>query len=165
VDNKESSKQAALRFLASQFENLNVNELEAYFSIIGVSAKVVLQVEEFLSTFDINRARFSPLAMLFTSSNKQLKPSELADHAGVTRATMTGMLDGLAAQGLVERKHDPEDRRALFITLTPEGEKLIRKVLPLYFKKVSKIMAGVTDAERRALASILRKIERNVSEE
>ena len=163
MNSHAAAKQATLRVLAAHFKELDVTEIEVYFLLIGVTDQIRVKVEAMLNKLKINRARMIPLAMLFTAPGKQLRPSELAEHAGCTRATMTGILDGLEDGGLLRRVHDPADRRTLKIELTPAGEKLIRKVLPQHFKNVSKIMAGVSEAERRSLASIFRKIEANIT--
>jgi DNA-binding MarR family transcriptional regulator len=45
----------------------------------------------------------------------------LADALGVTARTMTGLVDGLVAGGLVTREPHPTDRRAALVTFTPHG--------------------------------------------
>jgi DNA-binding MarR family transcriptional regulator len=46
---------------------------------------------------------------------------ELAEAAGVAAPTATRMLDCLARDGYVTRRHSEVDRRAVLVTLTPEG--------------------------------------------
>jgi DNA-binding MarR family transcriptional regulator len=46
----------------------------------------------------------------------------LADALGVTARTMTGLIDGLVASGLVTREPHPTDRRATLVTFTPQGD-------------------------------------------
>lgn len=47
--------------------------------------------------------------------------SELADHVGLTLPTMSTLVDGLVARGLVNRQEDPEDHRRMALTLTELG--------------------------------------------
>ncbi len=49
---------------------------------------------------------------------------ELADHLGVTPSTVSLMLKRMEERGLVARRRDPADRRAMNVYLTPEGEAL-----------------------------------------
>jgi DNA-binding MarR family transcriptional regulator len=51
----------------------------------------------------------------------ELTVGELADAAGVAAPTATRMLDCLARDGYVTRRHSQTDRRAVLVTLTPEG--------------------------------------------
>lgn len=57
----------------------------------------------------------------FVYRNEGASLSKLADHVGLTLSTMSTLVDGLAAQGLVNRREDPEDRRRMTLTLTELG--------------------------------------------
>src|SRR3954451_13930442 len=54
---------------------------------------------------------------------------ELAESTGVSLATMTGMIDRLAAQDLVARHQDPRDRRVRRIELTPAGRRTVTRIM------------------------------------
>jgi DNA-binding MarR family transcriptional regulator len=60
-------------------------------------------------------------ALGFVYRNESASLSELADHVGLTLSTMSTLVDGLVAQGLVNRREDPEDRRRMTLTLTVLG--------------------------------------------
>lgn len=62
---------------------------------------------------------------------------ELSEKTLVTKGTLTGVLDRLAAKGLIDRVPSREDRRAIFIRLTPKGEAEFKKVFPdqIYYMK------------------------------
>ena len=77
-----------------------------------------------------------------------LSPAELAAHTGVTRATITGLVDTLERDGLVTRTPDPEDRRMMAVMLTPRGEKLLQKVLPSHFQKLTSLLEPLSETER-----------------
>ncbi|UIJ37993.1 MarR family transcriptional regulator [Desulfobaculum bizertense] len=62
------------------------------------------------------------LTLLMDAPESQMTPSELASKAGVTRATMTGLLDRLETEGHVTRAQSQEDRRKLTINLTQAGQ-------------------------------------------
>ncbi|MEO6458599.1 MAG: MarR family transcriptional regulator [Chloroflexia bacterium] len=53
--------------------------------------------------------------------------SELAHHFNVTTPTMTRIVDGLVNKGLVERRHDPEDRRRIYLEVTAKGTESAKK--------------------------------------
>lgn len=54
---------------------------------------------------------------------------QLGERLGIDRTTMVNIIDDLEGKGLVVRMRDPADRRRYGITLSPEGERLIRDVL------------------------------------
>jgi DNA-binding MarR family transcriptional regulator len=53
--------------------------------------------------------------------HESLASGKLAEAAGITPATATGVLDGLEREGAIERVRCPQDRRRITIRLTPEG--------------------------------------------
>jgi DNA-binding MarR family transcriptional regulator len=56
------------------------------------------------------------------------KVSDLAEALGVSAPSMTGTLERLVRQGLVERRDDPADRRLVINTLTPAGQALVDRL-------------------------------------
>jgi len=57
----------------------------------------------------------------FIYRNEGASLSELANHIGLTLSTMSTLVDGLVARGLIGRREDSEDRRRMTLTLTELG--------------------------------------------
>jgi DNA-binding MarR family transcriptional regulator len=57
----------------------------------------------------------------------ELPVGELADRAGVAPPTATRMLDCLARDGVIERRHSESDRRSVLVRLTEDGEAAVAK--------------------------------------
>jgi len=57
----------------------------------------------------------------FVYRNEGASLSEVGDHIGLTLPTMSLLVDGLVARGLISRRTDPEDRRRMTLTLTAAG--------------------------------------------
>lgn len=55
-----------------------------------------------------------------------VRASDLAAHVGVGRGTISRQLHRLGALGLVDRSPDPDDFRGQLLSLTPDGERLLR---------------------------------------
>ena len=70
-------------------------------------------------------------------------PSEIAEHIGVTRATITGLLDGLERDGFLERRQDSRDRRALTIHLTGKTHRFLDEYLPEQARRINALMADL----------------------
>lgn len=60
----------------------------------------------------------------------EAKATELAAAAGFTTAACTGMIDRAEAAGWLARGRDPNDRRAIPVTLTPRGRALVEGMKP-----------------------------------
>jgi DNA-binding MarR family transcriptional regulator len=81
---------------------------------------------------------------------------QLSDALRCTPRNVTGLLDGLQADGLVERRPHPADRRATLVTLTKEGSKTLTRLDGEYQQSANKIFAGLPAAD---LAAFVRTVE------
>jgi long-chain acyl-CoA synthetase len=87
-----------------------------------VAARLARQVEMGLSQVDLSLPQYRILMFLDEGTTV---PSQLADHLAVSRPTITSVVDGLVARGLVERRHHDDDRRRVDHALTPAGRELL----------------------------------------
>jgi DNA-binding MarR family transcriptional regulator len=88
----------------------------------------------------------------------RLRPSDFADALMLTSSGTTKRLDRLERAGLVARTPDPDDRRGTLITLTAAGRDLIDAVTEAHLANEARLLDGLTDAEQRRLADLLRKL-------
>ncbi|MBI5939632.1 MAG: MarR family transcriptional regulator [Caulobacterales bacterium] len=115
----------------------------------------------FRQAFDahgLSPGRYSAL-MALDVERPSLAPSEIADRLGVTRATVTGLIDGLLRDGLVAYAAEGADRRRKAITLTARGEALIEVVVPVIFRRMADMMAPLSPDERQTAVRLLGKVE------
>ena len=88
-----------------------------------------------------------------------LQAADVARRGGLEPSTTTGLLDRLETLGFVERRSDPEDRRAIRIHLTEEGKQLettVRAVVDATLVRASHgIALGDLDTARRVLKTFL----------
>ncbi|MFM8334931.1 MAG: MarR family winged helix-turn-helix transcriptional regulator, partial [Opitutaceae bacterium] len=87
------------------------------------------------------------------------------EHTGVTRATITGLVDTLERDGLVARSSNVEDRRMRSVSLTPRGSSLLRGILPEHFRRMAWLIATFDEQERVTLVRLLGKVMQRASEE
>jgi DNA-binding MarR family transcriptional regulator len=111
------------------------------------------------SQFGLSIGRFSLLMILHRYADSELTPSDLARRAAVTRATVTGLLDGLEEEGLVERRAHSSDRRRIALRLTAAGRAFIARLIPTYAPRLSAVAAGLSEKERRQFLRLLDKIQ------
>ena len=93
---------------------------------------------------------------------RQLDPDEpvpmraLAAALNCDSSNVTGLVDGLAAQGLVERREAEHDRRMRMLVVTPRGRE-VRERLFEVIAEVPDAIAQLGVADQRALRDILRR--------
>ena len=87
-----------------------------------------------------------------------IETKEVAVEAGIAKATVTGVLNTLEGRGLVKRARGLDDRRQMFVTLTPEGRRLMKKLFPDFNKEESNVTGALSSSQKNSLAKLLRTI-------
>jgi DNA-binding MarR family transcriptional regulator len=77
---------------------------------------------------------------------------------------MTGLIDTLERDGLVRREPDPDDRRMMSVRLTPKAEDFVAALLPAHFRIMARLMAPLSETERKTLVALLTKILQSANE-
>lgn len=108
--------------------------------------------------FDTTLPRFDVLAQL-DASNGVLSMGELSERLMVTSGNVTGLIDLMEEDGLVERVPHPTDRRSTLIHMTARGETLFSRTVPAHQDWVHEIMADLTGDELRELHRLLGKVK------
>lgn len=78
----------------------------------------------------------------------------------LTSGSMTTAVDRLAVRKLVERRTDPEDRRARLVDLTPSGRKLIECAFAAHATSMNALGSTLTARERTEAVRLLKKLGR-----
>lgn len=89
-----------------------------------------------------------------------LSPHELAARAGVTRATVTGLLDGLERDGFVSRQPGQDDRRRIAVVLTPKGRTAAARLFKEHTQWIGSLFDPLSPTERGQLGELLAKVWR-----
>lgn len=77
---------------------------------------------------------------------------------GVTGRTLTVMVDALEGEGLLSRRPDRTDRRAVLLELTASGRHYLRRVLRVRQEICEQAVASLTPEERRLLVDLLGRL-------
>jgi DNA-binding MarR family transcriptional regulator len=108
--------------------------------------------------FAISLPRFDLMAQL--ERNPQgLKMGELSRRLMVTGGNVTGITDQLVAEGLVERRAIPGDRRAYAVRLTAKGKRAFDAMATAHERWVIDMLAGVPRGERDRLHALLGRVK------
>jgi DNA-binding MarR family transcriptional regulator len=75
---------------------------------------------------------------------------------------MVAIVDHLEAEGLLERRPHPSDRRARILHLTKRGETLLARAQAEATLQEARICAGLEPSERAELLALLRRISINL---
>ncbi len=99
-----------------------------------------------------------------TPAMHEMKVSEISRRLHVTSPTVTQLIKGLEANGLVERNVDLVDRRAVGIKLTKKGEKITRQASDDFFASINGLIEYLGEEQSEQLAELLVKVSRYYNE-
>ena len=127
--------------------------------ILRAARIVDLEMGRVFAEDGLHRGEFDVLATLRRAGKPyRLNPTDLSATVLLSTGAMTNRLDRLESAGLVRRLADPEDRRGVLVELTAEGRSLIDRVLTAHVRNEERILESLTDADRRQLTRLLRKL-------
>ncbi len=88
----------------------------------------------------------------------EMETRRVAEEAGISKGTLTGVARTLQGRGLMERSGHPTDGRLALLSLTPAGEELMAELFPQFNAEEAFVTDDLTDTEARQLADLLRRI-------
>jgi DNA-binding MarR family transcriptional regulator len=91
--------------------------------------------------------------------------NDLCESTLKDKPTISRVLDGMEARGLLERRPDPADARGRRVYLTREGKALRRVLVPAARAVVGRLEAGSSEADLQATRRVLRRITENLGGE
>lgn len=119
-------------------DNLGIHLFKAYFSIYKYLKRT-------FADHKIDNMNPTRLGILLALADQDgLIMSKLGQRLFLEKSTMTGVIDKMEADGLVERKSDRADRRALRIYLTPKAKRLNEKILRIIDKAYQDLRGDLT---------------------
>ena len=99
------------------------------FKLGRVVRRVQQYYEQRLHSFGLTTSQFFVLGALWSKDGVSI--GELGEQVSLDTSTLTGILDRLERNGLVERHQNPADRRSVLVTLTDRARELEPQVMPL----------------------------------
>ena len=107
------------------------------------------------SAYDLSLTQVRVLGIL---RDRRLRMSALADHLGLERSTMTGLIARAEKRGLVRRTPHEHDRRAQEVSLTRAGARLVARLEPRFREALAVLTDELPPAERRRLSVLLKRM-------
>lgn len=95
-------------------------------------------------------------ALYMVHKHNELAMGKVAHVLHCDPSNVTGIIDRLVSHGLVTRQENPADRRAKTITLTDDGQKVMREIINILPDRMG--CDNLTNAERQALHVAVQKI-------
>jgi MarR family transcriptional regulator, transcriptional regulator for hemolysin len=132
------------------------------FLLKEVTRRYVNRFEVRAAEIPLNLAQAKALVRL--EKNEGVSQARLAELAEVDPMTMVRILDRMEAEGLLERRPDPADRRARCLYLTAKAKPILNEIWRLSDEIRAEIFAGVSKEERERFMGVLERLYANISQ-
>ena len=107
-------------------------------------------------SFDVTLPRFDLMSQLYRAP-KPMTLGELSQRMMVSNGNVTGLVDRLVDQGLVNRQPSPKDRRAQLVSLTAEGRRFFRAMARANGDWIADLLTDLSADEIEILMRLLAK--------
>jgi DNA-binding MarR family transcriptional regulator len=135
------------------------DDTEAWRSLLLAHAGAVRAIEHDVQRDGIPLTWYDVLRELELADSGQLRMQELSDRVVLSRTRVSRLVDEMAAQGLVRKRPDVDDRRSTWAVVTDEGRDALRTTEPQYLAGIREHFTRyLTPSERRAVATALGKV-------
>ncbi|MBW0105562.1 MarR family winged helix-turn-helix transcriptional regulator [Pseudonocardia sp. KRD291] len=126
-------------------------------ALLAVAARSLAAVDE-----DVTLPQYRTLVVLAQYGAR--RPADLAASLAVTPSTATRMCDRLVAKGLIDRERADDDRRAVAVALTRDGEDLVRNVTGHRREELGRLLGAMPQDRRQAVVEGLRSFSEAAGE-
>jgi DNA-binding MarR family transcriptional regulator len=132
----------------------NLSETISYLS--DLVEKVLEETISQSDFSDLTQQQFHYLQVIVRMKNPNL--TELAVELGITKPTVTSLVDKLVEKGYVSRVQSDEDRRTMHLHINRKGDKIKVLRTNVYDRLTEKIRSELNETEVTILAELLKKI-------
>lgn len=122
----------------------------------AVARQLRQQTQTALAPWDLTPAQARALGTLVRHG--RMRVGTLAEHLRIAPRSATEVVDDLGVAGLIVRSPDPADRRAVLVEPSHQGKKVAASIRADRTAEADDFFARLDDADRAALAEILRKL-------
>jgi MarR family transcriptional regulator for hemolysin len=115
------------------------------------------KADQALSAHGLSEAMSTPLLIL-SRGGKCVRQGVLANEMGIEGPSLVRLIDFLQAEGLVERREDPTDRRAKTLHVTALGEAKVAEINRVLYRVRADLMKGIPGDDLVTTFEVLRRI-------
>jgi len=129
----------------------------AWMNLMRVHQTIQQKVIDLMARYGLTLAQFDVLVQL--QREEGITQQQLADRLLVTKGNVTGLIDRLEREKLVERRSDSEDRRSNLLYLTDSGSAQILQILPEHKTQLRTLMDILSREKQEQLLTLLQELE------
>ena len=132
-------------------------EQEAALNLARTNDRLMIRLERLLREFGLTPSQYNILRIL-RGEARAMPVLEIAERTITVVPGITGLIDRLERAGFVERRRCTEDRRVIFVSITPSGQQALRGLEEPILKLHRDLMAHLSRRELHELIRLLEKL-------
>ncbi|MFB5674878.1 MarR family winged helix-turn-helix transcriptional regulator [Paenibacillus terreus] len=140
-------------------EEADISDIETFLAFARLANGIFREMNSDLAKRGASQGRVIVLSLLSRNAPHDMTPSELAQLADVTRGTMTGLIDGLERDGMIERVAHKGDRRMVTVRLKEDGQAFLDDILPYYKNLFKELLSDFTEEDHEMMRQLLAKMK------
>ena len=154
------------RAWSKQRPKMDLSPWQVWGRITWLNDIFLSRLSHLLNQHDLNFKELQTLGALIVGGPPyEANPNKISQHNLLTSGGMTNALTRMEKKGLITRRKDPKDGRAVIVTVTNKGLEAFNDVIVKENSIEHKLLDGVSDEERKAVAVVLRKVLRNIDQD
>ena len=147
-----------VRNLATRVSGVPISGLLMCRLMLHVSREMAAIFDQQIRPFGLIEAEFRVLCTLYSQPAARAHPGDLCLRSSQSPANMSRISDALVKRGLITRVLSEEDRRKMVLKITPQGEALVRDLLPKLWAPLHNILKDIPEAEQRQMIEMLKHL-------
>jgi len=143
----------------------DLNDPKAVFggAVVVFARRWRMFIDEKLAESGLTDASWTPLIYLHRLGDGMLQ-KELAAASGLDESSLVRLIDILSKRGLLERRIDPDDRRARRLFLTDQGRKTAFAIREQLVTLEKELLADFSDTDIAAVLRVCERVEDRIEE-
>ncbi|MGG0177804.1 MarR family winged helix-turn-helix transcriptional regulator [Gottfriedia acidiceleris] len=118
------------------------------------------RIKEEMSKYKLGITEFSVLEVLYQKGKQTIQ--QIGNSILVSSGSMTYVIDKLEQRGLLCRSDCPNDRRAIHVSLTDDGNNFMNEIMPKYNELIKNMFDSLDFNENETFVKLLRKVKSKV---
>lgn len=128
--------------------------------LMQTSKTIHEKIKDEIAKNKLGITEFSVLEVLYQKGKQTIQ--QIGTSILISSGSMTYVIDKLERRGLLSRTACPDDRRAIHVILTENGNKLMEEMMPKYHELVNNMFASLNSDEQATMINLLRKVRDNI---
>ena len=129
---------------------------DTWLTVGRTNLKVHRVLNQLLGEVDLSLAQHEILVTIHR--NDSLTQGELSERLHVIKSNASALLNKLEARDLVRRDPDPQDSRVRRLSLTPEGQALVKRSFAVQSRVVRAMVSVMSDEELELMTKVMERV-------